>query len=215
MDEVDKLYLSRAEQTSLLVWLARVPSLAEDLLVTASRAGRVSRKGLKPLYRSKKMGSSLPYHAGAVEASAALTDELNKWSKLCGTGRLGLEEAAAYLSNHMPILAALELAVTALMDISYHIKACLAVVDLPPDDEVVIDERRMREANRQVVSVAQIEMLARRLGDIGFGLNRGRVQRLVSAGQLYRCGRDGAADFYYLGEVLDAHFRAPRHSKAT
>lgn len=215
MDEVDKLYLSRAEQASLMGWLDRVPSLAEDLLVTASRGGRVSRRGLKPLFRSKKMGSSLPYHAAAVEAGSALTDELNKWVKLCGKGRLELEEAAGYLSTHMPILAALEPAVSALMDISYHIKACLAVVDLPPDDEIVIDERRMREANRQVVSVAQIEMLARRLGDIGSGLNRSRVQRLVSAGQLTRCGKDGAADFYYLGEVLDAHFRAPRHNKAT
>jgi hypothetical protein len=161
------------------------------------------------------MGSSLPYHAGAVEAADALTDELNKWAKMCGKGRMGLEEAAGYLSAHMPILAALAPAVSALMDISYRIKVCISVVDLPPDDEIVIDERRMREANRQVVSVAQIEVLARRLGDIGYGLNRGRVQRLVSAGQLYSCGRDGTADFYYLGEVLDAHFRAPRHSKVT
>jgi len=210
MDEVDKLYLSRAEQASLVGWLSRVPSLVEDLLVTSTRGGRVTRRGLKPLYRTKKMGSSLPYHAGAVEAADALTSELNRWVEMCGARRRSLKDAAGYLSAHMALLASLPPAVSALMDISYHIKSCLAVVDLPPDDEVAIDERRMREANRQVVSVAQIEMLARRLGDVGSGLNRGRVQRLVSKGTLHRCGRDGTSDFYYLGEVLDAHFKTPR-----
>lgn len=209
MTSTDNPYIPRADQTKLLGWLDKVPSLAEDLLVTSTRRSRVSRRGLKPLHRAKKLGSSLPFHASAVAAADGLSDELNKWVLLCGERRTGLKEAAGYLSRHMHVLAALEPAEGALMEISHHIKLCLAVVDLPPDDVVVIDKNRMREANKQVLTVAQIETLARRLGDIGAGLNRGRVQRLVSKGLLRRCGRDGTADFFYLGEVLDAHFRAP------
>lgn len=215
MTEPDHLYIDRAGQIRLSDQLRKIPALVNDMLVTETRQARITQRGWKPIRRAKKQGSSLPYHLGAVESLSELTQVVHSYKVLtcmhegAFAPRAPLSVEALWLDQHISTLATIEQAERAPDDIAFHVKQCTAVIDLPPDD-VVIDEHRMREANRQVVTIAQVEILARKLGDLGKGLDRGRVNRLVSRRLLTACGTDGTTNFFYLGEVLDAHFRAPR-----
>ncbi|OCB10059.1 hypothetical protein A5717_23530 [Mycolicibacterium porcinum] len=67
----------------------------------------------------------------------------------------------------------------AYIDIRDRIDECQRQVDLPSDDEVHIDQTRIREANRQVLTDGQVEKIAQRLGALGEGLNKRRVGTLV------------------------------------
>ncbi|MBF6328750.1 hypothetical protein IU452_09485 [Nocardia transvalensis] len=83
---------------------------------------------------------------------------------------------------------------------------------MPPEDEVFIDEARLRAANNTVLTADQVEKIAHRLGDIGIGLNRDRVRYLAKKG-LHAAAVDGVTKFYRLGDVLVAHLKHARRRR--
>ncbi|MCF3939913.1 hypothetical protein [Gordonia tangerina] len=96
-------------------------------------------------------------------------------------------------------------------------KRLMKVIDLPPDDYVHIDYSRVAQANHQLVTTGTVEVVARRLGDMGKGLNARRVRTLVERGKLKPNGvpAEDGTQFYRLGDVLDAHHRHARRKKAS
>ncbi|MBF6339701.1 hypothetical protein IU450_27970 [Nocardia abscessus] len=83
---------------------------------------------------------------------------------------------------------------------------------MPLDDDIVIDQARLRAANNKVVTAYQVEKLAAKLGDVGKGLNRDRVRYLTKKG-LQEVDRDGETKFYRLGDVLAVHVQHPRRPR--
>ncbi|QRY43162.1 hypothetical protein JVX93_21700 [Mycolicibacterium boenickei] len=206
-------YLDRASQARLIETLGTIPTLADQLAVTVTRQARIQKSGLgKP--RRQKPGSRMPFHIGASEAADQLHTTLVTWVRHTCEGRQihyregdDLISLARWLRRNMIQLALTEGSTEAYIDIRDSIDECQRQVDLPPDDEVHIDSERIREANRQVLTAGQVEKIAHRLGALGEGLNKKRVETLVRQRQLRPCAMDGDVRFYRLGDVLDAHHR--------
>ncbi|MDD7813671.1 hypothetical protein PP713_13965 [Mycobacterium sp. CSUR Q5927] len=206
-------YLPRDDQRALQRKLATVPHLVEELAVTITRQARIGRPGLAKLHRHKPE-SEVPFHIAAAEAHAGLHNALVTWVRFtCEHRQVRYTDSddditlSKWLYRHMTSLALTPGSEEAGDDIGAAIDECQRVIDLPPDDEVLIDRARVREANRQVLTAGQCERIAHRLGDLGVGLNKRRVETLARQGKIKPCGRDGEVKFYRLGDVLDAHFR--------
>lgn len=213
-------YLDRASQTRLTEALGTIPTLADQLAVTVTRQARIQKSGLgKP--RRQKPGSRMPFHIGASEAADQLHTTLVTWVRhTCDNRHIHYREGddlislARWLRRNMIQLALTEGSTEAYIDIRDRIDECQRQVDLPPDDEVHIDSERIREANRQVLTAGQVEKIAHRLGALGEGLNKKRVETLVRQRKLRPCAMDGDVRFYRLGDVLDAHHRKRENVKA-
>lgn len=213
-------FLSKLDQGKLRDKLGLVPALVEDLAVTITRQARIQKPGLgKP--RRQKPESRIPYHLGASDAADKLHNCLVTWVRfVCEERQLYYRETdddislARWLRRNIVTLALIEGSEDAYEDIAHHVDECRAQVDLPPDDEVHIDSERIREANRQVLTAGQVEKIAPRLGALGNGLNKRRVETLVRQRKLRPCGVDGDVRFYRLGDVLDAHHRKREDVKA-
>lgn len=208
-------YIEKPDLASLSASLYSVRALVVDMLVTEIKWARLTQRGLKSLKRPKRLGTTMPLNLAMVDARRELEGELTKWivevRKVSGEpmDHPTLVSKSDWLRSRLATLSTLEAAKEAPASIAHYIRACIALVDLPPD-AVIIDKAQVEAANRQVVTASQIEVIGRKLGDIGQGLDRARVARLVGKGELSHCGVDGREHFYYLGEVLDAHFRAPK-----
>lgn len=206
-------YLDRAEQTRLTEALGTIPTLADQLAVTVTRQARIQKSNMgKP--RRQKLGSRMPFHIGASEAADQLHTTLATWVRhTCEHRQIHYRDGndlislARWLRRNMIQLALTEGSTEAFIDIRDRIDECQRQVDLPPDDEVHIDQTRIREANRQVLTAGQVEKIAHRLGALGQGLNKRRVETLARNGRLRPCAIDGDVRFYRLGDVLDAHHR--------
>ncbi|WP_100467641.1 hypothetical protein [Mycobacteroides abscessus] len=100
-------------------------------------------------------------------------------------------------------------------DIKAAIDECWRQIDIPADDDIVIDRGRVHEANRLVVTAGQVEKLANKMGAIGKGLNKRRVETLAARRKnpLRPCAVDGDVKFFRLGDVLDAHHRSDESGK--
>lgn len=213
-------YLDRANQTRLTEALGTIPTLADQLAVTVTRQARIQKSGLgKP--RRQKPGSRMPFHIGASEAADQLHTTLATWVRhTCEHRQIHYRDGndlishARWLRRNMIQLALTEGSEEAYIDIRDSIDECQRQVDLPPDDEVHIDAERIREANRQVLTAGQVEKIAPRLGALGNGLNKRRVETLVRQRKLRPCAMDGDVRFYRLGDVLDAHHRKREDVKA-
>lgn len=208
-------FLGRKEQAELRDKLRTVPALAEELAITTTRQARVQKSGLANPRRAKKAESKLPFHMESARRTDELQNCLSTWVRLvCEQrainyeGHSDIATLASWLDRNMIPLALTEGSEDAADDIGYHIGRCWEVVDLPPDDEIVIDRARVEQANRQVLTAGQVEKIAPRLGPIGEGLNKRRVETLVRWGVLRPCALDGDVRFFRLGDVLDAHHRA-------
>lgn len=206
-------YLDRANQTRLTEALGTIPALADQLAVTVTRQARIQKSNMgKP--RRQKPGSRMPFHIGASEAADQLHTTLATWVRhTCEHRQIHYRDGndlislARWLRRNMIQLALTEGSTEAFIDIRNRIDECQRQVDLPPDDEVHIDQTRIREANRQVLTAGQVEKIAHRLGSLGQGLNKRRVETLARNGRLRPCAVDGDVRFYRLGDVLDAHHR--------
>ena len=215
--ESDHFYLPRDEQRKLLTILRGIPQLAEELAITETRQAVIAKAGLGSPRRPKKRASQLPFHVGAFDAMLALHAELVSWIKLVCEQRATQEPeagdlvtAAKWLRTNIITLAMTEGAETASQRIRDLVKDCERQIDLPPDDDIVIDPARLRAANGQVLTSYQIERIATKLGAVGQGLNHNRVDFLARRGGLKPCAVDEQTRFYRLGEVLAAHLRHPR-----
>lgn len=207
-------FLDRAKQTQLRNKLSTIPSLVEDLAITVTRQARVQRREMG--LRRQKPESRLPFHIAAAEAADELHNSLVTWTRfVCEERQINYNghdddlSLSAWLQRNMVSLALTQGSEEAYEDLSTKIDECRKVVDLPPDDEIMIDRGRVREANRQVLTADQVERIAGRLGPLGVGLNKRRVQTLAAGKRLIPCSRDGDTAFYRLGDVLDAHHRPP------
>lgn len=212
-DRPDTDYLDRHDQRELRQLLARIPGLCEDLLNVQTKQARTSRPGGSR--RPKRLGSALPIHIGAVEAADELHNILAGWCRIVIDQRGGEWPAnatlsiAQWLARNVESLALCEGSREALPEIRDVIARCIRIVDIPPDDLVVIDPARVEAANRQIVTRDSIETIAPKLGDLAHGLNSRRVQTLEKRGGLKRAGsdKDTGTAFYRLGDVLEAHVR--------
>lgn len=206
-------YLQRHEQTKLRDKLGTVPELADYLAVTVTRQAHIQKSGLgKP--RRRKPGSQVPYHIGAADAADALHNALVTWVRFTCEGRQiyyrdgdDVISLSRWLRRNIIQLALTEGSEEACDELCDAIDECRQQIDLPPDDDVHFDQARIDQANRQVLTAGQVEKIAHRLGAVGRGLNKRRVETLARNGRLRPCAFDGDVRFYRLGDVLDAHRR--------
>lgn len=214
-------YLDRAQQKQLRETLGTIPALVEDLAITITRQARITRPGLGRL-KHQKPGSRLPFHIEAASAATELRNCLHGWvnhvttqRKTPYTGRRDTTTLANWLNRNITILALTPGTETAAKDILERIAYCRTIIDLPPDDEIHIDTKRITSANRQIVTAGQIDKIAAKLGALGDGLNKRRVETLDRAGKLKPCAIDDGTRFYRLGDILDAHHRHTRRNRKT
>ncbi|MCU1640894.1 MAG: hypothetical protein JWN03_1169 [Nocardia sp.] len=220
MADTDHLFLNRADISALQELLRRIPALAEDLAVTETKQGRVSKSGLGSVRRGRHR-TALPMHLGAYEAAEFLRNSLGTWIRLVCEQRAvelpavdNLIGAARWLNRHVYSLAMTPGAEAALDDIEAAVAECKYMIDLPPEDSIVIDPARLAAANSSILTAYQVEKIATQLGEIGKGLNRDRVRYLAKHG-LKDCGRDGDTRFYRLGDVLVSHVQHKVRGKGT
>lgn len=212
-------YLDKIQQAKLRDKLGLVPALVEDLAVTITRQARIQKSGLgKP--RRQRPESRLPFHLGAAEAADELHGCLVAWVRfVCEERQMHYRDSdsdislARWLRRNIVTLALIEGSEEACDELCERIDECRRHVDLPPDDDVVIDRVRVQEANRQVLTAGQVEKIACRLGTLGVGLNKRRVETLTRNGRLRPCAVDGDVRFFRLGDVLDAHHRSNKKAR--
>ncbi|WP_237159668.1 hypothetical protein [Mycobacteroides abscessus] len=70
------------------------------------------------------------------------------------------------------------------------IAECWRHVDLPADDQIMIDHVRVTEAAGSVVTLDTITAVANRIGDMAKGLNRDRLRYLIKGGKVRACRQD-------------------------
>ncbi|MFA4052645.1 hypothetical protein [Mycobacteroides chelonae] len=209
----DSFFLDKRSQLLLRDELRSVPALVEDLLVTLTRQARIQKIGLgKP--RRQRPESRIPFHLGASEASDALHNCLSTWVRLvCEQRAIAYREAgdivtlARWLSRNLVPLALTEGAGEAYADIKGSLDECRRQIDLPDEDDIVIDKARVQAANKSVVTLATIGPIANRIGALGKGLNRDRLRYLEKTGRVRACSEDPdtGTRFYKLGDVLHGH----------
>ncbi len=153
-------------------------------------------------------------HLGAEEAAHKLHNCLSTWVRLVCEQRAivwdkgnDIITLAKWLRINMIALALTEGSEEAYEDIKAAIDECWRQIDIPADDDILIDRARVHEANRVVVTAGQVEKLANKMGAIGKGLNKRRVETLTRNQKLRPCAVDGDVKFFRLGDVLDAHHR--------
>lgn len=215
----DQFFLPRDQQRLLRRTLATIPQLIEDLAVTITRQDRIQRSGLR-IHR-RKPESAVPFNVPAADAADQLHNELVTWvrhlhkhRKVPYTGRRDTNTLARWLSTNLTELALTPGSQTAATDITARVDTCTRLIDLPPDDDVVIDHRRIHDANRAIITANTITTIATRLGPIGAGLNRDRLRLLARRGDIKPCSTDPdtGTRFYRLGDVLHAHHARTRRA---
>lgn len=239
--ETDHLFLSRPEMSKLIDELRKLPRIVEDLAVTIARLARVQAAG-HSISLGAAAQSRPPIHLDAWQAEQALHWHLATTVRIVceergmsyvpvgwlgpdfiGPPRPGQQrmqpghvpstlELGRWLDRHVVSLAMTADAGALYLDLLAAIAECEALIDLPPDDLVQIDQRRVDAANNKILTAYQIEKVAAKLGDVGRGLTRDRVRYLAKRG-LREAGRDGETRFYRLGDVLAKHVQHGRRSK--
>lgn len=221
MSVADSYFLDKGSQHKLREELASVPRMIGELSVTLTRQARIQRPGLS-MSRRPKPESQVPIHIGAHNAADVLHNCLGTWVRLVCEQRAivwdkgnDIITLAKWLRVNMIALALTEGSEEAYEDIKAAIDECWRQIDIPADDDIVIDRGRVHEANRLVVTAGQVEKLANKMGAIGKGLNKRRVETLAARRKnpLRPCAVDGDVKFFRLGDVLDAHHRKDEPGK--
>lgn len=214
-------FLPKHLHEPLRVKLSGVPDLVEELSVTITRQARIQKRGLGKSSRIKPE-SRVPFHIAASEAADELQNCLATWVRLvCEERHIRYTDhddaitLSRWLRKNIIALALTQGSKEAYDDIVCRIDHCRSMIDLPPDDLVVIDRARVDAANRQVITAGMVDKIAPRLGALGEGLNKRRVETLAGCGLLKHCAKDGDVKFYQLGDILDAHHRHSKRKRKT
>lgn len=213
MSVSDSFFLDKGSQHKLRDELASIPRMIGELSITLTRQARVQRPGLS-MSRRPKPESQVPIHIGAHNAADVLHNCLGTWVRLVCEQRAivwdkgnDIITLAKWLRINMIALALTEGSEEAYEDIKAAIDECWRQIDIPADDDIVIDPERVRKANKQIVTADTIEPIARRIGEMGKKLNSQRVHTLTRGGYLKHAYTDPetGTKFYRLGDVLHAH----------
>jgi len=211
-------FLDRKLQDALREQLATMPHLVEELAITIARKSRTSNRLGRPHH--PKPSSKPPLNVDAQYAADELHNTLVTATRLvCEERQIHYNDTdddlslARWLRTNMIQLALCEAAEEIAAEIAGKMDACSALIDLPPEDLPYVNANKVREANRQVLTADHIEKIAPKLGPLGAGLNKRRVQTLLNSGRLERCDLDSSVALYRLGDVLDAHHRHARRQK--
>lgn len=235
MTEVDHLFLTRAEMSLLVTRLRELPAILRELPDVIARLARMqatghtislgsSAKSIPPIYIDAwQAGQSLAWHL--LTTVRAICEQRGigyvpvGWlaPEFIGPPRPGQQrmqadhvatplELAAWIDRHVISLAMTEHAGEMFAALIDAMEECARHIDLPDEDHIEVDQRRVQAANNKVLTAYQIEKIAAKLGEAGRGLNRDRVRYLVRRG-LREADRDGTTCFYRLGDVLAAHQR--------
>ncbi|SII92176.1 hypothetical protein [Mycobacteroides abscessus] len=209
----DSFFLDKGSQHKLREELASIPRMIGELSVTLTRQARIQRPGLS-MSRRPKPESQVPIHIGAHNAADVLHNCLGTWVRLVCEQRAivwdkgnDIITLAKWLRVNMIALALTEGSEEAYEDIKAAIDDCWRQIDIPADDDIVIDRGRVHEANKHIVTADTIEPIARRIGEMGKKLNAQRVHSLTRGGHLRPVSSDPdtGKKFYRLGDVLHAH----------
>lgn len=213
MSVADSFYLNKRDQAKLRDELATISGLVENLSVTITRQARIQKANLgRP--KRQRPGPRPPVHFGAWTAADDLHNALTTWVRLvCEQRCIYYRESndmltlARWLRKNMVALALTEGAGEAYEDLSPKIAECWRHVDLPPDDQIMIDHVRVDEAAGSVVTLDTITAVANRIGPMAKGLNRDRLRYLIKGGKVRARGQDPdtGTKFYRLGDVMHAH----------
>jgi hypothetical protein len=214
-------YLPREQQAELREALHTVPALVEDLAVTITRQAHIGKNGLDNTRRPQPE-SRLPFHLAAAEAADDLHNTLATWVRFTSEhrrihyrGHNDTTTLARWLARNITGLALTPGSEEAANDICTDIEYCRECIDLPPDDQILINPSRIDAANRVIVTAGQVDKLAHKLGELGDKLTETRIHTLNRGGHLRPVETDQqtGTKFYRLGDVLHAHTTCEKRNR--
>lgn len=207
-------YLTKAELAKLDAILKTVPWLAHRLDETILRQDRIGGAPIPTLGGNDSTEQPLPYN----HAASAVRDQLH--NTLVGWTRHVLEQRGMYyqgdtstagtsrwLRAHIDALALTEGSAEALPDIDAATRSAWRVIDRPEERVRPVDEQRLAEADRMVLSVRGIATLAKEMGGDCKALSARRVRYLRDIGAIEPVRSAGQALLYLVGDVRRAHIR--------
>lgn len=215
-------YLSRTDQKLLRDKLNELPRLVEELTITETRQGRIIRPGLGKL-KHQRPRSEWPFNIDAAAADTELHRCLAGWVKVvCDHRKIRYDGSRSTLSygnwikRNLTTLALIDGSQDAYEDIAGRILDAWNVID-PANEDVHTNARRVANAEQQVVTVGQVELISSQLG--GRQITARRVRKLNETGRLQPVRVDPytGTKFYRLGDVFAAHDACPqrRRTRAT
>lgn len=229
----DGFYLADPDIEDLRRHLTRVTTIVDNYAITLTSQDRVRPPALGGKAGKAKLEEMCPLNVEARDRLDRLANELGTVARdMCETrgitydGDEHLLGVARWLRINVIALALMPAAEELRDGIVRAIDRCMEVVDLPTERSMVIDRDRIAAANRSVLDEHGVEVMARRLGDLGKGLTAARVRSLRKHAQ--RCTVEACAAhhlepvsrdpdtgklFYRLGHVLDAHHSIGRRGK--
>lgn len=224
MSDRSGLFLDRHGQKRLCATLLTIEQHLDDLADAITRQTRPARADTTAYRRRKRLDGRAPGDEGAQHVADGLSATLTTAIRhVCETRSLAIPAGCRsmvgmcrWLRANVIAFAMTEGCTDWAGDIEAWGQRVLTIIDLPPDDYTRIDEARVQAANRQWVTLSTIDVVARRLGDLGQGLNERRMRTLISRDLITPDREDpaSATKFYRLGDVLDAHHRHARRRRA-
>lgn len=206
-------FLTRAEVDYLAEKLSHVPDLESEMAIALT--GQSTSRGTGG--RRAKPGSRPPYPLH-IEA---MLDELK--GELVGAVRHVIEsrgidyDGGDTLSGCAKWLIRWRFALSMMVDAGETFDGLCKVIDrarrtMQHEEREEFTQAQIDEANRLTYTTTDIELLAKRIGEAGHGLNRQRIWRLVAAGRLepIKALDPKSEPRFMLGDVLEAHEKAPK-----
>lgn len=243
MEEGSGSFMSREDQRALVGLLREIPGLVEDLAITLTRQDCIGKGGMRVATGGDEQ--PLPLNMGASTAADELYDELAFWVRRVCVSRLlefipvgsvpvgfvgplrpgewrltpgyrpGTVSLARWLDRMVAGLAMTPGSDLALPNIKRAMHTARRAMDLPDEDEIVVDEAKHAEARELELNATGIAVMARELGAEYAGLSANRVETLRKAGAIHavRCVVATKAHIFRLGDVLDAHLAHPTRQR--
>jgi len=211
-------YLTRAEITKLDAILRTIPWLARQLDYTVRRQDRVSGTPIPSLGASGSYEQPLPYNHVAGDVRDQLRNTLVGWTRhvleqrgMTYDGDDTIPSIAQWLRRNVAALALTDSSAEALLDIDGVVRSVWSVIDRPDERIRPLDERRLAEADRMMLSCHGIATLAKEMGGPFRSLTARRVQYLRDVGAIQPVSVAGRKLLYLVGDVRRAHVEYSRN----
>ncbi|WP_068160456.1 hypothetical protein [Rhodococcus phenolicus] len=205
-------YLTRAEITKLDAILRTIPWLAHQLDDTVRRQDRIGGAHIPSLGGTDSPEQPLPYNHAAADVRDQLRNTLVGWTRhtleqrsMAYDGDDTLPGISRWLRRNIEALALTEGSAEALPDIDRAVRSAWSVIDRPGEKIQPMDEQRLAEADRMMLSCHGIATLAKEMGGPCKALTARRVQYLRDIGAIEPVQVAGRALLYLVGDVRRAH----------